>query len=222
MSKGAHKKGRFQKQEEKEFLEEVIEIDRVTKVVKGGRKMRFRATVVIGNKKGRIGMGIGKSNEVTGAIQKAIAQAKKSLINIKIDGTTIPHEVRAKYKSARILLFPAAEGTGLITGGTVRKVLELAGIKDILSKCLGSSNKINNAKAVLEAVSKLKTTPYMEKRAKTRMAAQQAALAKAQAQKPAPQAQKPTQKPAEKPAHKPEHKPELKPAEKPAEEPKKD
>ncbi len=134
MPRPAHKREGFIKKEPKEFDEQVIEIDRVTRVVKGGRKMRFRATVVIGNRKGKVGIGIGKSHEVTGAIQKAITKAKKDLLNVTLDGQTIPHRIKIKYKSARILLMPAVPGTGLIAGGTIRKVLELAGVKDILSK----------------------------------------------------------------------------------------
>lgn len=165
MSNQPHKKKGFQKREPKEFEEEVIQIDRVTRVVKGGRKLRFRATVVIGNKKGKVGIGIGKSVEVTGAIQKAIAKAKKEMTLIKLDGSTIPHDTKIKYKAARILLMPAVPGTGLIAGGTIRKVLELAGVKDILSKCYGTTNKVNNTKATFKALSELRETPGMTKRA---------------------------------------------------------
>ncbi|MFH1284262.1 MAG: 30S ribosomal protein S5 [Candidatus Peregrinibacteria bacterium] len=159
-----HNSSRFQKREPKEFDEQVIEIDRVTKVVKGGRRLRFRATVAIGNRKGKIGIGIGKSNEVTGAIQKAIAKAKKGLISIPLDGSTIPHDIRIKLKASDILLMPAAPGTGIIAGGTVRKVLELAGVKDILSKSFGTTNKVNNTKATYEALKQLRVTPRMSRR----------------------------------------------------------
>lgn len=169
MPRPAHKKDGFVKKEPKEFDEQVIEIDRVTRVVKGGRKMRFRATVVIGNRKGRVGIGIGKSNEVTGAIQKAIAKAKKDMLNVTLDGPTIPHMIRVKYKSARILIMPAVPGTGLIAGGTIRKVLELAGVKDVLSKAFGTSNKVNNTKATFKALQLLKSTPMMARRAKERL-----------------------------------------------------
>ena len=165
MAKPAHKKGRFQKREPKEFEESVIKIDRVTKVVKGGRRLRFRATVVIGNRKGKVGIGIGKSQEVTGAIQKAIAKAKKEMITVKLHGSTIPHDLKSKYKSSRILLLPAAPGTGLIAGGTIRKVLELAGVKDILSKSYGTTNKVNNTKGTFVALSKLRETPAMRREA---------------------------------------------------------
>jgi len=165
MANQAHKKKGFQKREPKEFEEEVIQIDRVTRVVKGGRKLRFRATVVIGNKNGKVGVGIGKSVEVTGAIQKAIAKAKKEMMMIKLDDNTIPHETKIKYKAARILLMPAVPGTGLIAGGTIRKVLELAGVKDILSKCYGTTNKVNNTKATFKALSELRETPGMARKA---------------------------------------------------------
>ena len=165
MSRPASKRGGFVHREPKEFEEEVIQIDRVTRVVKGGRKLRFRATVAIGNKKGRVGLGIGKSNEVTGAIQKAIAKAKKNMINVVMNGTTIPHRIQVKYKAAKLLLLPAVQGTGLIAGGTIRKILDLTGIKDILSKALGTSNKVNNSKAVFLALSMLKQNPAMIKRA---------------------------------------------------------
>lgn len=171
MSKGAHAKSGMMKKEPKEYDEQVIQIDRVTKVVKGGRRLRFRATVVVGNRKGKIGIGIGKSNEVTGAIQKAIAKAKKGLINVPIDGSTIPHDINLKYKSSKILFMPARPGTGLIAGGPVRKVLELAGLKDILSKCFGTKNKVNNTKCTFEALKLLKQTPAMAKRAKAKIEA---------------------------------------------------
>lgn len=162
MTKNAHEKKGFKKREPKEFQEEVIQIDRVTRVVKGGRKLRFRATVVIGNQKGKVGIGVGKSVEVTGAIQKGIAQAKKNLLDVTLHGETIPHEVKIKYKAAKLLLMPAVPGTGLIAGGTVRKVLELAGVSDILSKCFGTKNKLNNTRATFEALKKLQVTPIME------------------------------------------------------------
>ena len=139
-----------------EFEERVIQIDRVTRVVKGGRRMRFRATVVVGNKNGRIGLGVEKSSEVTGAITKAVSQAKKHMVTIVLNKTTIPHEVFAKKSGARVFLKPASEGTGVIAGGAVRAVLEAAGIKDILSKMLGSNSKINNAYATIEALQSLK------------------------------------------------------------------
>lgn len=148
--------------EVKEYEEEVIQIDRVTRVVKGGRRLRFRATVVIGNKKGKVGVGIGKSTEVTGAISKAIANAKKNLIQVPMAGQTITHKVNIKFKSAKLLLMPAIPGTGIKAGGSVRKVIELAGIKDIMGKCIGSPNRLNNSQATIEALKKLKKLPWLK------------------------------------------------------------
>lgn len=156
MSNKPFNKKRGPRQEPKEFEEEVIQIDRVTRVVKGGRRLRFRATVAIGDKKGRIGIGIGKSVEVQGSIKKAVAKAKKNLLKINMYGDTIPHRIEAKFKSAKVLLIPASEGTGIIAGGAVRKVVELAGIKNILSKSLGSSNKLNCVKATSKALQALR------------------------------------------------------------------
>lgn len=151
--------------EVKEFEEEVIQIDRVTRVVKGGRRLRFRATVVIGNRKGKVGVGIGKSTEVQGAIKKAIAQAKKSLIEVPMIGQTIPHRVQMKFKSAKLIIMPARPGTGIIAGGPLRKVIELSGVKDILSKCLGAKNRLNNSQAAINALAALKTMPWLKKKA---------------------------------------------------------
>jgi small subunit ribosomal protein S5 len=159
-----NKKGKAPIKEVKEYEEEVIQIDRVTRVVKGGRRLRFRATVVIGNKKGKVGVGVGKSTEVTGAIQKAISQAKKSLITVPITGSTIPHRIKMKYKSARLLLIPACPGTGIIAGGPLRKIIELAGIKDILSKCIGSNNRVINSQATIKALSQLKELSWVTKK----------------------------------------------------------
>lgn len=159
-----NRKPRGPQKEPKEFEEEVIQIDRVTRVVKGGRRLRFRATVVIGNKKGKVGVGIGKSSEVTGAIQKAIAQAKKELVTVPMAGQTIPHRIKTKYKSAHILLMPACPGTGIIAGGPVRKIIELAGVKDVLSKCIGNNNKLTNSQAAIKALASLKTIPWLKKK----------------------------------------------------------
>jgi len=163
MENNAHSRNSKAK-EVKEFEEEVLQIDRVTRVVKGGRRLRFRATVIIGDRKGRVGVGVGKSEEVVGAIQKAIADGKKTLITVKTNGTTIPHDIQIKYKSAKILLMPAAPGTGIIAGGSVRRVVELAGIKDILSKSFGTTNKISCSRATLMALSQLRETPFMKKK----------------------------------------------------------
>ena len=150
--------------ETKDFEEEVIQIDRVTRVVKGGRRLRFRATVAIGNHKGKVGIGIGKSTEVTGAIQKAIAQAKKTLIQVPMVEKTIPHRIKIKFKSAKLLLMPACPGTGIIAGGPLRKIIELSGIEDIMSKSLGSKNRLSNSQAAILALGKLKNIPWLVKK----------------------------------------------------------
>ncbi|MFA5829275.1 MAG: 30S ribosomal protein S5 [Candidatus Gracilibacteria bacterium] len=165
-----NRKGQAPMREVKEFEEEVIQIDRVTRVVKGGRRLRFRATVVIGNRKGKVGVGIGKSTEVQGAIKKAIAQAKKSLIEVPMIGQTIPHRVEMKFKSAKLIIMPARPGTGIIAGGPLRKVIELSGVKDILSKCLGAKNRLNNSQAAINALAELRTMPWLKKKVATPVA----------------------------------------------------
>jgi len=150
------------KKEPSEFEEVTIDIARVMRVTKGGRQLRFRALVVIGDKKSRVGIGMGKAGEVAVAIQKAIFEAKKSLITVKIKNDTIAHEVNKKYKSALVRLLPASEGTGVIAGSAVRVVCELAGIKNILGKSFGSNNKICLATATVKALQDLKTfAPHM-------------------------------------------------------------
>ncbi len=141
--------------EKKEFNEQVITIDRVSRVVKGGRRFRFRALVVIGDGKNRIGIGVSKGSDVQAAISKAVEVAKKQMITISTYKTTIPHVTQYKHSGANILLKPASPGTGIIAGGTVRAVLDVTGIQDILSKSLGSSNKVNVAYATLEALGAL-------------------------------------------------------------------
>jgi len=143
---------------EKEFEERVIEINRVSRTVKGGKRMRFRALIVMGNRNGKVGMGLGKAGDVQTAIKKATRQAKKQLINVPIVNDTIPHESTYTYGSATVFLKPVAPGTSIIAGGPVRAVIELAGIKNVLSKIIGSNNKINNVRAVLEALQTMNET----------------------------------------------------------------
>lgn len=138
--------------EEKQFDERVVAVDRVARVVKGGRRFRFRALVVIGDHKGRVGAGTAKGADVTAAVSKATDVAKKNLITVPIEKETVPHEQQAKVAGASILVKPAAKGTGLIAGGVVRTILEVAGIQNALSKSLGSSNKINITYATLDAL----------------------------------------------------------------------
>jgi len=140
-----------------DWKERVVQIRRVTKVVKGGKKLSFRATVVVGNGKGQVGLGIGKSSEVIGAIQKAITDGRKNLVTVPIFNTTIPHKIIASAGAGSVVLKPASKGTGIIAGGSVRAVLELAGIENILSKSLGSDSPLNSARATLEALRSLKT-----------------------------------------------------------------
>ncbi|KAF0591142.1 30S ribosomal protein S5 [Candidatus Campylobacter infans] len=139
-----------------EFEEVIVDIGRVTKVVKGGRRFRFTALVVVGNKKGLVGFGFGKAKEVPDAMKKAVDDAFKNIVEIKLKGSTIPHDVEVKYNASKILLKPASEGTGVIAGGGARPVIELVGIRDILTKSLGSNNSANVVRATIKALSMLK------------------------------------------------------------------
>lgn len=142
--------------EEKQFDEQTIAIDRVSRTVKGGRRLRFKALVVVGDRKAKVGVGVAKGRDVQQAIEKATNIAKKSMITVPMEGATIPHEVEVKYGAARVLLKPAAPGTGIIAGGVVRAVIGTTGITNLLTKSLGSTNKVNIAYATIKALSELK------------------------------------------------------------------
>ncbi len=161
--RGRGKKQKIETTEEKpqsEWTERVVQIRRVTKVVKGGKKLSFRAVVIVGNRKGQVGVGCAKAAEVIIAIQKAIADGRKNLITVPIFKTTIPHPIVGRSGAGEVMLRPASQGTGIIAGGAVRLVLELAGIENILSKSLGSKSPLNAANATLDALQKL--TPFSE------------------------------------------------------------
>lgn len=146
-----------EEQQENQFEERVVSINRVTKVVKGGRRFRFAALVVIGNKQGEVGFGTGKAAEVPDAIKKAVEDAKVNMIKVPIVGATIPHAITGNYGAGKVFMKPASEGTGIIAGGAVRAVFELAGINDILSKSIGSSTPINMVRATFAALKELRT-----------------------------------------------------------------
>lgn len=152
------KKKNTKSKEENNWEEKVVQVKRVTKVVKGGKKLSFRAILVIGNANGYIGVGVGKANDVIGAVKKGVADAKKHTINVPITKyLSIPHPINGRSGAAKVMLRPSATGSGVIAGGSTRTVLELAGIKNILAKQLGSNNTLNNARATLNALENLRT-----------------------------------------------------------------
>ncbi|MFZ1324257.1 MAG: 30S ribosomal protein S5 [Candidatus Saccharimonadales bacterium] len=169
-NRGPRRERRDMPQEEKLFDERVINVNRVARVVKGGRRFRFQALVVVGDRKNKVGIGVSKGADVTAAVTKATEVAKKNMVTVNLYKGTLPHEAEAKVAGAHILVKPAAAGTGLIAGGVVRTVLEVAGVKNVLSKSLGSTNKINTAyatvKALEEMVPQKQWVTYREKPAK--------------------------------------------------------
>ncbi|NLK12269.1 MAG: 30S ribosomal protein S5 [Candidatus Phytoplasma sp.] len=151
------------KEQETVFEEKVVAINRVTKVVKGGRRFRFSALVVVGDRKGHVGFGTGKAQEVPEAIKKAVENAKKNLIKVPIVGTTVPHEITGTFGAGKVFFKPATEGTGVIAGGAVRIIFELAGINDVLSKTLGSRTPINMVRATFNGLESLRTAEDVAK-----------------------------------------------------------
>jgi small subunit ribosomal protein S5 len=149
-------RGRPREREKKEFDQRILDLARVTRVTKGGKRMRFRTCVIIGDRKGRVGYGVAKGADVAASVNKAVAQAKKRLIRVPMVNETLPHAMRKKYSAAIVLIKPAPKGTGIKAGGAARVVLELAGVPNAVAKILGSNNKINNAKATIAALKSLR------------------------------------------------------------------
>lgn len=159
---------RNRKESDDQFVEKLVKLNRVAKVVKGGRNFSFSALMVVGDKLGNVGIGFGKANEVSEAIRKGVEKAKKNTVHINLKGNTIPHEVIGIYKSGKVILKPASPGTGIIAGGPVRAVVELAGVKDILTKSLGSANPLNIVKATMDGMTRLMDLNHiLEMRGKT-------------------------------------------------------
>ncbi len=158
----AEKQGNSREQAASEFEERVIAVNRCSKVVKGGRNFHFTALVVVGDRNGRMGVGYGKANEVSEAIRKGGEAARKAIMNVPIrQGRTLPHAVTTRFRGAKIVMRPASPGTGVIAGGGMRAVLELAGYKDVLAKSLGSNNAVNVVKATVKGIESLKTVPQI-------------------------------------------------------------
>ncbi|HHT07815.1 MAG: 30S ribosomal protein S5 [Christensenellales bacterium] len=154
---------RRNREEQSEFQERLVNINRVVKVVKGGRNFRFAALVVVGDMAGRVGAGMGKAAEIPEAIRKAVEDAKKNLITVPLAGTTVPHEITGYFGTGKVVILPAPEGTGVIAGGAARAVLELAGVKDIRTKSYGTSNPINTVKATIEGLKLLRSPEQVAK-----------------------------------------------------------
>lgn len=158
------RKGNRSKEKESAWQERVIQIRRVSKVVKGGKKLSFRAIVVVGNEKGQVGVGVGKASDVIGAVRKGVADGKKQLVDVPLTkSNSVPHPTKGTAGGAKVMMRPAAPGTGVIAGGAVRTVLELAGVKNILAKQLGSNNPLNNARAAIDALESLRTFSQVAK-----------------------------------------------------------
>ena len=151
------------REQESEFKEKLVAVNRVSKTVKGGRNMRFSALMVVGDENGRVGCGMGKAVEIPEAIRKGTEDAKKSMFTVPMNGTTIPHEVTGVFGTARVKMLPATEGTGVIAGGPVREVLEACGIKNIVTKSIGSNNKINVVRATLEGLKQMRSAEQVAK-----------------------------------------------------------
>lgn len=160
--RGDRRGGGRPEREPREFEQKILELARVTRVTKGGKRMRFRACLIIGDRRGRVGMGVAKGADVAMAVEKAFRKAKKDMVTIPLKNETIPHVIDRKFAAARVLLKPAPQGTGLKCGGPVRVILELGGVPNAVSKVMGSKNKINNAKAVMTALKALKVAPVRE------------------------------------------------------------